>query len=285
MARCLNTSLANLLSSSLSTNRGPPHRLSLCRLSLCGVYVARPAHFRSHVLRSQPSQFPHSRYARETLLAPAVPGSVHTCRVRRSIVLMTNRSVSSLVKAVLESPHTLDYVTSDDGVITSTSANMLAPVRLQCIGHRFVANCIHTSPASLPSSLSPPTERLFIASLCRSLCGAYIARPKHFRSRVLRFLAICLSRHNTLSRCAWKAAPNLANTYFLVFLSPHTKLGGQVTVGRSGSSCNLTLPHICLPPKKTTRCSVSIIVLFFFPHIRQSCFLAQNSEPPHCTVF
>ena len=91
-------------------------------------------------------------------------------------------------------PHTLDNVTSDDGVITSTSANMLAVERLQCMGHLFVPSCIHTSPASLLSSLSPPTQRLFVASLCRFLGGEYIARPTHFRSHVSRFLAICLSR-------------------------------------------------------------------------------------------
>ena len=167
---------------------------------------------------------------------------------------------NTLAKAVLPASHTLDNVMASP------------PPHLPTCWLRYASSASAialwptasiTSLASLLSSLSPPTERLFIASLCRSLCGAYIARPTHFRSRVLRFLAICLSRHNTLSRCAWKAAPNLANTYFLVFLSPHTKLGGQVTVGRSGSSCNLTLPHICFPPKKTTRCSVSIIVLFF----------------------
>ena len=77
----------------------------------------------------------------------------------------------TLAKAILAASHALDHVPSDDGVITSTSANMLALKRLQCMGHLFVANCIHTSPASLPSSLSPTTERLFIASLCRSLGG------------------------------------------------------------------------------------------------------------------
>ena len=45
------------------------------------------------------------------------------------------------------------------------------------------------------------------------------------------FLAICQSRHSTLSCFAWKAVPKLATTYFLVFLSPHTKLGAQVTGG------------------------------------------------------
>ena len=64
------------------------------------------------------------------------------------------------------------------------------------------------------------------------------------------FLAIRLSRHSTLSRSAWKAVPKLATTYFLVLLSPYTKLGAQVTVGRSGSSRNVTHPHIWTPLHK-----------------------------------
>ena len=73
----------------------------------------------------------------------------------------------TLAKAILAVSHT--YTGQRHGVSTSTFATMLALVRLQCMGHLFVANCIHTSPASLLSSLSPPTERLFIASLCVAL--------------------------------------------------------------------------------------------------------------------
>ena len=153
------------------------------------------------------------------------------------------------------------------------------------MSHRFVARCLNDSLASHLSSLSPPTERLFIASLCRSLCGAYVARPAHFRSRVLRFLAICVSRYRTLSRCAWKAVPKLATTYCLVFLSPQSHHAG--CPGHGGTQRQLpqsdASTHL-FASQKTTRCSVNIIVLFF-PHIRQSCFLAQTSEPPHCTVF
>ena len=113
----------------------------------------------SNRTKSSTGTFPHSPHAEETLMAPAVRGKAHTCRIRRSIVLMTNRSVSPWPKPSWPSHiHTLDNS-------TSTFATMLALVRLQCMGHLFVANCIRTSPASLPSSLSPTTERLFIASL------------------------------------------------------------------------------------------------------------------------
>ena len=148
--------------------------------------------------KSSTGTFPHSRYARETLLTPAVSGSLHTPRETQHcpddeplrIIPHQSRPGSS---------HTIDCVTSDDGVITSTSANMLALVSLQCMGHLFVASCIHTSPASLPSSLSPPTECLVIASL--SLCGAYVAGPAHFRPHVLRSQpsqnteSLCMENH------------------------------------------------------------------------------------------
>ena len=95
-------------------------------------------------------------------MAPAVPGKAHTCRIRRCIVLMTNRSVSPWPKPSWP-PH-MHSTTTPWTMASSplTSANMLALKRLQCVDHLFVAKCIHTSPASLPSSLSPPTERLFI---------------------------------------------------------------------------------------------------------------------------
>ena len=159
--------------------------------------------------------------------------------------------------------HTRQLVTLDDGVITSTSANMLALKRLQCMGHLFVARCIHNFTRQSPTeSLSTNRAPLYRLSLCRSLGGAYIARPTHCRSRISKFLAIRLSRHSTLSRSAWKAVPKLATTYFLLLLSPHTKLGAQVTVGRSGSSRNVTHPHICSHLQKKTKCSVSLSVRF-----------------------
>ena len=145
---------------------------------------------------------------------------------------MTNRSVSSLVRAVLAAPQALDHVTSDDDVIISTSANTSALKRLQCMGHRLwpAASILAPPPPSLtppvfyqvsPSTNSAPLHHL---SLSLSHCGAHVARHAHFRSHVLRFLAICLSRHRTLSRCAWKDVPKLATSYFLVHGGTQRKL-------------------------------------------------------------
>ena len=172
----------------------------------------------------------------------------------------------TLAKAILAASHTLDNVTLDDGVIISTSANMLALKRPSLCGqlHSYFSR---QSPIKSLSNNRAPLHRL---SLCRSLGGAYIARPTHFRSRILKFLAIHPSRHSTLSRSAWKAVLKLATTYFLLLLSPHTKLGAQVTVGRSGSSRNVTHPHIWTPLHKKTTCLVSLRVLF--PRARQLCF-------------
>ena len=82
----------------------------------------------------------------------------------------------TLAKAILTASHTLDYVTSDDGVIISTSANMLALKRLQCMGHRLRPAASILAPPLRPAppqssieSLPPPTERHFIASLSVAL--------------------------------------------------------------------------------------------------------------------
>ena len=89
----------------------------------------------------------------------------------------------TLVKAILAVSHT--YTGQRHGVTTSTSANMLVLVRLQCMRHLFVANCIHNFSRQSPvESLSTNRAPLHRLSLCRSLGGAYIARPTHFRSRI-----------------------------------------------------------------------------------------------------
>ena len=65
---------------------------------------------------------------------------------------------ATLAKAILAASHTLDNVTLDDGVIISTSANMLALKRLQCMGHRlWPAASITTPPVSNRVSLHQPS--------------------------------------------------------------------------------------------------------------------------------
>ena len=199
---------------------------------------------------------------------------------------MTNRSVSPLPKPSWP-PHT--HSTTSPWTMASsplTSANMLALVRLQCMGHRLWPGA---SIFALPVfyRVSPSTNRapLHRLSLCRSLCGAYVARPAHFTSHVSRFLAICLSRHRTLSRCAWKDVPKLATSCFLALLSPQSHQAGCPGHGgtqRKLPQCDAST-HVFSSPQKRQR--VWSVLVFFLPHARQLCFLAQNPEPPHCAVF
>ena len=70
---------------------------------------------------------------------------------------------------------------------------------------------------------------------------------------------------------SWPLPTFLCSSYL-----SHTTLGAQDMMRCSGCSSKCDASTHLFSSQKTTRCSVSIIVLSFFPHIRQSCFLAQT---------
>ena len=195
-------------------------------------------------------------------MAPAVRGKAHMAHKTQHCPDDEPLRIT-LAKAILAASHTLDDVTLDDGVIICTSANMLAVVRLQCTGHLFVANCIHTSPASLPSSLSPTTERLFIASLS-------VAFSVEIHSQTHTFRITCLDVPRNLSKPSQHSELLCKESrgqvgHYLLSCVPLTSVTPswvpRSPVGRSGSSRNVTHPHIWTPLHKQTKCSV-ISVLF-----------------------